>query len=56
MIVFHENLNGVEHQFCLRHLHSNFKKKFGGGVVIRDIMMRPAKANFYTGWKIKWVS
>jgi len=40
-------LNGVEHCFCLRHLYSNFKKKFGGGVVIRDLMMGAAKATYY---------
>ena len=30
---------GVEHRFCLRHLYANFKKKFGGGVVIRDFKL-----------------
>jgi len=48
--VFDEILNGVEHCFCLRHLYNNFKKKFGGGVVIRDLMMGVAKATFYAGW------
>jgi len=53
MVVFDEILNGVEHRFCLRHLYSNFKKKFGGGVVIRDLMMGAAKATFYAAWKKK---
>jgi len=56
MTVFEEILNGVEHRFCLRHLYSNFKKKFGGGVVIRDLMMGAAKATYYAAWEKKWVS
>jgi len=51
MTVFDEILNGVEHRFCLRHLYNNFKKKFGDGVVIKDLMMGATKANFYAGWK-----
>ncbi|XP_027922943.1 uncharacterized protein LOC114180850 [Vigna unguiculata] len=50
MTVFDEILEGVEHRFCLRHLYSNFKKRFGGGVVIRDLMMGAAKATFYQAW------
>jgi len=53
MTVFDEILNGVEHRFCLRHLYSNFKKKFGGGVVIRDLMIGAAKATYYAGWEKK---
>jgi len=37
MTVFDEILNGVEHRFCLRQLYSNFKKKFGGGVVVTSL-------------------
>ncbi|KEH16587.1 hypothetical protein MTR_0140s0100 [Medicago truncatula] len=33
----------VEHRLCLRHLYANFKKKFGGGTLIRDLMMGAAK-------------
>ncbi|XP_027905924.1 uncharacterized protein LOC114165520 [Vigna unguiculata] len=51
MTVFDEILEGVEHRFCLRHLYSNFKKRFGGGVVIRDLMMGVAKATFYQAWE-----
>jgi len=51
MTVFDKILNGVEHRFYLRHLYSNFKKKFGGGVVIRDLMMGAAKATFYAAWE-----
>ena len=41
---FQEMLEGVEQRFCLRHLYSNFKKKFGGGTLLRDLMMGAAKA------------
>jgi len=51
MTIFDEILNGVEHRFFLRHLYSNFKKKFCGGVVIRDLMMGAAKSTFYAGWE-----
>jgi len=51
MIVFDEILDRVKHRFYLRHLYSNFRKKFGGGVVIRDLMMGATKATFYVGWK-----
>ena len=53
MTVFDKILNGVKHRFCLRHLYSNFKKKFGGGVVIRDLMMGAAKAMYDAGWEKK---
>ena len=53
MQVFDEILHGVEHRFCLRHLYSNYKKKFGGGIVIRNLMMRAAKATYYQGWEAK---
>jgi len=56
MTVFDEILEGVEHRFCLRHLYNNFKKRFGGGVVILDLMMGVAKATFYQAWEKKWVS
>src|ERR1044072_578380 len=42
-----ELLPGVEHMFCLRHLYANFKRKFGGGVVIRNLMMAAAKATYH---------
>lgn len=46
-------LEGYEHRFCLRHLYANFKKKFGGGVVIRDLMMGAAKATYRQLWEKK---
>lgn len=46
-------LNGVEHRFCVRHLYANLKKKFGGGTVIRDLMMGAAKATHHREWHTK---
>jgi len=51
--VFDEILEGVEHRFCLRHLYNNYKKKFRGGVLIRDLMMAAAKATYYQAWEAK---
>ncbi|KAK7361174.1 hypothetical protein VNO77_03220 [Canavalia gladiata] len=51
--VFEEMLQGVEHQFCLRHLYNNFKKKFGGGTMIRDLMMEAAKCTYIEAWEDK---
>ncbi|XP_052723721.1 uncharacterized protein LOC108344539 [Vigna angularis] len=53
MTVFDDILEGVEHRLCLRHLYNNYKKKFGGGVLIRDLMMGAAKATFKQDWEKK---
>lgn len=53
MSVFEEMFESIEHRVCLRHLYANFKKKFGGGTLIRDLMMGAAKATYYQGWKAK---
>jgi len=50
---FDEILEGVEHRFCLRHLYNNYQKKFGGRVLIRDLMMAAAKATYYQAWEAK---
>jgi hypothetical protein len=42
----------IEHRLCLRHLYANFKK-FGGGTLIRDLMMGAAKATYYQAWEAK---
>jgi hypothetical protein len=42
--VFDEMFDSIDHRLCLRHLYANFKKKFGGGSQIRDLMMGAAKA------------
>lgn len=44
---------GTEHRFCVRHLYANFKKKFGGGTLLRDLMMGAAKATYYEAWEEK---
>jgi hypothetical protein len=46
-------LPGTEHRFCVRHLYANFKKKFGGGTLLRDLMMGAAKATYYEAWEDK---
>ncbi|XP_047172087.1 uncharacterized protein LOC124840131, partial [Vigna umbellata] len=48
-----ENNNIVVYMImlCLRHLHKNYKKKFGGGVLIRDLMMGSVKATFQQDWE-----
>jgi hypothetical protein len=43
----------VEHRLCLRHLYANYKKKFGGGTRIRDLMMGAAKATYFQAWEAK---
>ncbi|XP_014494949.1 uncharacterized protein LOC106756857 [Vigna radiata var. radiata] len=53
MSVFDDILNGVEHRLCLCHLYNNFKKKFGRGLVIRDLMMGAAKATYHKKWEKK---
>ncbi|CAK8568593.1 unnamed protein product [Lathyrus sativus] len=39
VLVFEEEYPGFEHRLCLRHLYANFKKKFGGGTLFRDLML-----------------
>jgi hypothetical protein len=53
MSVFEEMFDSIEHRLCLRHLYANFKKKFGGGTLIRDLMMGAAKATYFQAWKAK---
>lgn len=43
----------VEHRFCLRHLYNNFKKKFGGGTLLKELMMGAAKATYFEAWEQK---
>ncbi|KAK2409855.1 hypothetical protein QL285_045255 [Trifolium repens] len=50
--VFEEMFARIEHRLCLRHLYANFKK-FGGGTLIRDLMMGAAKATYYQAWEAK---
>ncbi|XP_014515308.1 uncharacterized protein LOC106773133 [Vigna radiata var. radiata] len=53
MTVFDDMMDGVEHRLCLRHLYNNFQKRFGGGVLIRDLMMGAAKATYEKEWEKK---
>ncbi|XP_057425855.1 uncharacterized protein LOC130719239 [Lotus japonicus] len=45
-------LEGFEHRF-FGHLYANFKKRFGGGVVIRNLMMAAGKATYRQQWEEK---
>ncbi|RHN45490.1 putative MULE transposase domain-containing protein [Medicago truncatula] len=51
--VLEEKAQTIDHRLCLRHLYANFKKKFGGGTLIRDLMMGAAKTTYYQGWEQK---
>lgn len=51
--VFEEMFKKVEQMFYLRHLYSNFKKKFVGGTHIMDLMMGSAKATYIQAWETK---
>jgi hypothetical protein len=53
MQVYEEMFNRLEHRLCLRHLYANFKEKFGGGTLIRDLMMGAAKATYIQAWQAK---
>ena len=50
MAVFEEMFDEIEHILCLRNLYANFKKRFGGESLIRDLMMGAAKATNYQAW------
>ncbi|XP_058776090.1 uncharacterized protein LOC131650394 [Vicia villosa] len=51
--VSEEMFERIEHRLCLRHLYANFKNKFGGGTLIRDLMTGAAKATYYQAWEEK---
>ncbi|XP_058751002.1 uncharacterized protein LOC131624021 [Vicia villosa] len=51
--VFEEMFEQNEHRVCLRHLYANFKKKFGGGAAIRDLLMGAANATYFQAWEKK---
>lgn len=38
---------------CERHIYNNFKNKFVGGTLLRNLMMRAAKASFEEAWDEK---
>lgn len=37
----------IKNKICLGHLYANFKKKFGGGDAIRDLLKEAAKATYF---------
>lgn len=51
--VFEEIFERIEHGLCLKHLYAKFKKRFGGGTAIRDLMMGAAKATYIQAWEKK---
>lgn len=53
MQFFEEEYHGYEHRFCLRHLYSNFKKKFEGGTLFKDLMMVATKTTHYEAREAK---
>lgn len=55
MSVFEEIFEQINHRICLRHLRSNFKKKFGGGAAIRNLLMGVAKATYFQAWEKKMI-
>ncbi|XP_058759549.1 uncharacterized protein LOC131632841 [Vicia villosa] len=51
--IFEEMIDMIEHRLCLRHLYANYKKKFGGGSLVWDLMMGADKATYYIAWSQK---
>lgn len=45
--VFEEEYSTLEHRFFLRNLYANFKNKFGGGTLFRDLMMVATKEAYF---------
>ncbi|XP_072060158.1 uncharacterized protein [Arachis hypogaea] len=46
MQVFQEMIPALEHRLCLRHLYANCKKVYGGGTVLRDLILSIVKATY----------
>ncbi|XP_016186136.1 uncharacterized protein LOC107627831 [Arachis ipaensis] len=47
---YDEVIPGVENRFCVRHLYSNFRKKFPG-LQLKQLMWRCAKATHWRDWE-----
>ncbi|KAL5136377.1 hypothetical protein HKD37_10G026941 [Glycine soja] len=47
---FEEMLGDNEHCFCLRHLYNTFNKRFGGGIVMGDLMMGATRATYHEAY------
>ncbi|RYR79110.1 hypothetical protein Ahy_A01g003974 [Arachis hypogaea] len=48
--VFEEVIPGVDNRFCVRHLYSNFRKKFPG-LELKNKMWKCAKASHWQSWE-----
>jgi len=44
---------GEHKRFSLRHLYQNFKKIFGGGTLLRDLMMGATKTTHVVGFPLQ---
>ncbi|XP_025616463.1 uncharacterized protein [Arachis hypogaea] len=51
MQVIQEMMPALEHRLCLRHLYANCKKAYGGGTVLRDLILSIAKATYVEEWE-----
>ncbi|KAL4373513.1 hypothetical protein AHAS_Ahas05G0089300 [Arachis hypogaea] len=51
MQVFQEMMPALEHRLCLRHLYASCKKAYGGGTVLKDLILSIAKAIYMEEWK-----
>ncbi|KAL4337366.1 hypothetical protein AHAS_Ahas12G0103000 [Arachis hypogaea] len=47
---FDELLPGIDHRFCVRHLYSNFRKRFPG-VQLKMMLWKAAKATYIQEWE-----
>ncbi|RYR76890.1 hypothetical protein Ahy_A01g001403 isoform C [Arachis hypogaea] len=47
---YDEVIPGVENRFCVRHLYSNFRKRFPG-LQLKQLMWRCAKATHWRDWE-----
>lgn len=45
-----ELLPNVEQRFCVRHLYSNFRKRYSGKA-LKDLMWKAAKASYHQEWE-----
>ncbi|XP_072087297.1 uncharacterized protein [Arachis hypogaea] len=50
LLAFDEVIPGVDHRFCIRHLYSNFRKKFSG-LHLKQLMWRCTKATHWKDWE-----
>ncbi|XP_054806274.1 uncharacterized protein LOC129308940 [Prosopis cineraria] len=46
-----ELLGGVEHRYCVRHLYANIKARYGGGTLVKDLVICTVKATYPPAWE-----